>query len=153
MIRGEREETRMLIDSLGNSGSMSALLATMAFSESRQKVIAENVANAHTPGYRARYLDPKAFQSALGEALAERGNDQTRPLRLDGEQVRTDVSGMLQATPSEVPVGHVLFHDGTNVSIEREMAALAETGLTYEFAATLLTERFDGLRKAIRGVA
>jgi flagellar basal-body rod protein FlgB len=141
----------MLIDSLGNSGSMSALVATMAFSESRLRVIAENVANAQTPGYRARHLDPKAFQSALAEALKERGDDPARTLRLDGQQVRTDAAGFLQAEPDELPVSHVLFHDGTNVSIEKEMAALEETSMTYEFAATLLADRFDGLRKAIRG--
>lgn len=141
----------MLIDALGNSNPMAALTATMAFSEARLRVIADNVANANTPGFRARQLDPRSFQATLAEALADRGGDETRPLCLDGEQVRTSVAGLLETRPEELPVENILFHDGTNVSIEKEMAALAETSMTYEFAATMLGQRFDGLRKAIRG--
>jgi flagellar basal body rod protein FlgB len=44
-----------------------------------------------------------------------------------------------------------LFHDGTNQSLEREMADLAETVMVHETAGTLLRGNVDGLRKAIRG--
>ena len=54
-------------------------------------------------------------------------------------------------TPTDRPVDNILFHDGTNVSIEREMVDLAETQMSHEFAATILRDYFDGLRKAIRG--
>ena len=116
------------------------------------KLIAENVANLQTPGYRAKQLDPKAFQRALGEAMVTRGEDSQRPLLVkSGREVTTDARGNLHVTPTEKPVENVLFHDGTNLSIEREMADLAETGLTHELATALLRDRMQGLRKAIRG--
>jgi len=142
----------MFISNLTDRWAMPALIGTLAFNEARLKVIAENVANATTPGYRAKRLDARSFQTALRQALDARGGDPNRPFVIkDTGQVKTDRHGSLQVTPSEMPVGNVLFHDGTNMSIEREMADLAETGMTHELAATLLRGRFDGLRKAIRG--
>jgi flagellar basal body rod protein FlgB len=65
--------------------------------------------------------------------------------------VQTDQAGRLSIRPSRQPAENVLFHDGTNLSIEREMARLAETGMVHELATSLLRGRFDGLRTAIRG--
>ncbi len=115
-------------------------------------MIAENVANLHTPGYRAKQLDGKAFQSALRGALETRGVDRGKPLRIEsGREVTTDARGNIKVTPSEKPPDNILFHDGTNHSIEQEMADLAETRLTHELATALLRDRMDGLRKAVRG--
>ena len=142
----------MFISNLTNRGAGPALISTLAFNQARLKVIAENVANANTPGYRAKSLDPRSFQTALRKALNTRGRDPNKPFIIAGTgQVKTDASGLLRVTPSETPAGNVLFHDGTNMSIEREMADLAETGMTQELAGTLLRGRFDALRKAIRG--
>ncbi len=131
---------------------MPALVKSLAFDEARLKVIAENVANAETPGYRAKQLDVAAFRSSLRDAMEARRNDPTAPLEVRaGDEVRTDAQGYLRVTASEKPVENILFHDGTNVSIERQMADLAETGLMHDLATRLLQNRTDGLRKAIRG--
>jgi flagellar basal-body rod protein FlgB len=131
---------------------MPALVKSLAFNEARLRMIAENVANAHTPGYRAKQLDVDAFQRALSEALDVRRSDPRRSFIVQsGREVTTDVDGSLRVTPSEKPPDHVLFHDGTNVSIEREMADLAQTGVRHELATALVRDRLDGLSKAIRG--
>ena len=142
----------MLISTLADRGPTPALVKTMAFAESRLRMIGENVANIHTPGYRAKQLDVKGFQRALREAINIKGDDPAKPLVVShGLEVTTDKSGFLQVTPSKRPTDNILFHDGTNLSIEREMADLAETGMTHELAATMLRNYFDGLRRAIRG--
>jgi flagellar basal-body rod protein FlgB len=131
---------------------MPALVKTLAFNEARLRMIAENVANAHTPGYHAKQLDVMGFQQALGEALEVHRGDPSRSLIVErGREVTTDAKGSLRVTPSEKPADNVLFHDGTNVSIEREMADLAQTGMTHELAAALLRDRMNSLQKAIRG--
>ena len=142
----------MFISNLTDRGATPALIHTLTFNEARLKVIAENVANAQTVGYRAKQLDPKTFQAALRSALDERGGDPTRPLTIrDTGQVKTNAAGRLEVTPTDKPVDNLLFHDGTNLSMEREMADLAETGMTHQLVTDLLRGRFDGLRKAIRG--
>ena len=57
----------------------------------------------------------------------------------------------MHVRPSERPLENALHHDGTNASIEEQMAALAETGMMHQLATTLLKGNYDGLRKAIRG--
>ena len=150
-VMPETEEA-VFLSNVTDGGSTPALVKTLVFNEARLKMIAENVANLQTPGYRAKQLDPKAFQRALGEAMVTRGEDSQRPLVVkSGREVTTDARGNLHVTPTEKPVENVLFHDGTNLSIEREMADLAETGLTHELATALFRGQMAELRKAIRG--
>ena len=144
----------MFLSSLTDGGPTPALVKTMVFNQAKLDMIAQNVANINTPGYRAKHLDTRAFQSALREAFDRRGGDPNTPFAVDaGAQVRTLDDGGLQVTPTEEPVDNVLFHDGTNLSIERQMSELAETGMMHDLASTLLKGRYDGLRKAISGRA
>jgi len=142
----------MFISSMTDRGATPAMVKMLAFNEVRLKTIAENVANIQTPGYRAKQLDAAAFQRSLREALDARARDPNKPFDVrSGDEVRTDPQGFLRVNPSEKPVDNILFHDGTNSSIEREMADLAETGMTHELFTALLNGRINGLRKAIRG--
>ena len=143
----------MFISNLGEAGATPALVKTLAFNEARLEMIAENVANIHTPGYRTKQLDARAFQQALRKALDTRGSDPSKPLLVNVKgEVSTSRGGLLQVTPTETPAENVLFHDGTNMSIERQMADLAETGMAHDLLTMLLRGRFDGLKKAIRGI-
>ena len=142
----------MFLSDITEQGATPALVKSLAFQESRLKMIAENIANAQTPGYRTKQLDVTGFQNSLREALAERRNGVNEPFEVrNGDEVATDGQGYLQVRPSEEPVENVLFHDGTNVSIEQQMADLAQTGLWSDLSGKFLQDRFDGLRKAIRG--
>ena len=142
----------MFISSLTERGSMPALIHLLSYTEQRHRMIAENVANWHTPGYKTKQLDPKAFQQALRRALDAKGSDPNKPFVVrNTRQFGTAKGGYLRVTPSEKPVDNVLFHDRTNASIERMMTNLADNAMVHEAATTLLKGNFDGLRKAIRG--
>ncbi len=142
----------MFISSITDRGATPALVATLAYTQARHRVIAENVANWGTPGYRTKRLDPQLFQEALGEALDERKKGAGRAFEVPSTaQFHTDSRGGLRLTPVTEPAENVLFHDGSNMSIERQMADLAENAMTHEMATTMLRGRFEGLRKAIRG--
>lgn len=142
----------MFLASLTEGAVTPALVKTMAFNEAKLNVISQNVANINTPGYRAKHLDSKRFQAALREAFDRRGDDPSQPFVVaSGSQVRTREDGTIVVTPTEAPAENILFHDGTNLSIERQMSELAETGMMHELASTLLKGRYDSLRKAIAG--
>ena len=144
----------MFISSLTDRGATPALVHMWSYTQARHKVIAENVANWGNPDYKAKHLDAKAFQAALGKALDERGSDPSNPVVIARtDQFGTDDDGQLTITPTTEPVENILFHDGTNMSIERQMADLAENAMMHETVTTLLRGRWDGLRKAIRGSA
>ncbi len=142
----------MFLSSIANRGVTQALEKTLVFAEARLAMIAENVANIHTPGYRTQQLDVVGFQRALREALDAKGSDPHKRLEVNaGDEIATDETGRLTVRPSLAPVEHSLLHDGTNQSIERQMAMLAETGMTHDLATMLLNGSYNGLRKAIRG--
>ena len=142
----------MLLSNLANRGATPALIKTLAYNEARLKMISQNVANIHTPHYRTKQLDASAFRNALRAALNDKGSDSNKLFIVESRnEVRTDPSGLQKVTPGDQPVENVLFHDGTNQSIEQQMADLAETGMMHELSTILLRGRFEGLRKAIRG--
>lgn len=142
----------MFISNVTERGATPALVNLWAFTQARHQMIAENVANWGNPHYKAKQLDVRAFQKALGRALKDRGGNPDAPFVVSStNQVGTDGQGRLQVTPTEVPAQNILFHDGTNMSIERQMADLAENAMMHEAVTTMLQGRYNGLRKAIRG--
>lgn len=141
----------MFISSVTNGGATPALVATMAYTQMRHRVIAENVANWGNPNYKTKQLDPGRFQQSLADAL-ERHQNRKDPFVLPStDQFHQDEHGLLRVTPTTGPTENVLFHDGTNMSIERQMADLAENAMMHEMAGAILRGYFDGTRKAIRG--
>ncbi len=141
-------------EGLFNRGSTPALAATLSFTHARHQVIAENIANMSTPGYKARRLDLDAFQRALGSAMERRGNDPRAPFVIERtDQFHTDDAGRLVTEPATRPGRNAVFHDGTNLSLEREMADLAQNAMLNEITVELMRGKIDGMRKAIRGRA
>lgn len=143
----------MWIDRLLHSNTRNALEATARFAEARHEVLSENLANIDTPDYHARQLDPRAFQRSLREALDRAGEGgRPAPLELRGNaQFSLDKSGRAAVKPVEVPAENVLFHDGTNASLERNMTDVAENTLLYQLALARLKSSFETLFSAIRG--
>lgn len=142
----------MFLTDVTNSGAIPLLEKTLAFTEARNRMLAENIANVSTPGYRARQLSVKDFQAALRTARERRresgGTDLPMP---DTRELKFDAAGHLKATPSLEPVENLLFHDGTNARVERYMADLAENAMMHQVGTELLQGKFERLQSAIRG--
>jgi flagellar basal-body rod protein FlgB len=88
----------------------------------RQRVVAANIANTDTPGYRTRDV---SFQSLF--------QDQSH----SSQPVVTEVAGL--------PVKN----DGNNVSLDRESRLLAENALRFNLASNLLRSQIRIVRSAI----
>lgn len=135
-----------------NRRSVQAMDLTLAFVSAKHRVIAENIANVDTPGYRARRLDGRLFQEALAEALERRGPRPDSPVRLPRtRQFVHQADGRVRFYPQERPLRNVMFHDGTTGRIEMEMKELAENQMMHQLVTTLLRGEYEGLLKAIRG--
>jgi len=141
----------MLFHGVVNSGTVPVLEKVLAYTEARHRMLTENIANIDTPGYKARQLNVPAFQNALKEALSKRQGDRS-PLHVRGtSEFQEGASGRLEVAPTEEPAENILFHDRTNMRIEKQMAMLAENTLMHQIAADRLRGRFDSLMTAIRG--
>ncbi len=88
----------------------------------RQKLVASNIANADTPGYKTRDID---FQDEFRNAI-----NPSQP------QI-AEVSGLKTK------------NDGNNVSIDRESRLLAENDIRFGIATSLFKSRLKTLRAAI----
>lgn len=97
----------------------------------RQRVIANNIANASTPGF-LRGTVP--FEAKLREAM-DRGVT-------DFSKLKPEV-----VTDTETAPGF----DGNNVTLEAEMNSLQENRITYELYAAILSTRTSMLQSAIQG--
>jgi flagellar basal-body rod protein FlgB len=89
----------------------------------RQKLVASNIANADTPGYRTQDID---FQSEFANAMG-------------GAPRATEVS--------DLPV----HNDGNNVSLDREARLLSENALRFQVASQLMKSQITAVRSAISG--
>ncbi len=122
------------------------------FLEERHRVIANNIANANTPFYKAKTAPLSEFRQALAEAVsASRRLGGTPPALRDTRHIDFTPNGMT-VTPLEVASADasVLRHDGNNVNLEHEMADLADNTLLYRTMSDLLRRQFLTLSSAIK---
>lgn len=93
----------------------------LTYLSQRQEVVAANIANADTPGYKALDVEPGDFSAALQ-----------------------------QASDSVVEVPNLAArNDGNNVSIDREARLLSENTIRFNLATQLLRTQFKSIRSAI----
>lgn len=138
------------VSGLLSTKTISALEQMAGFTQARQKVIAENIANVDTPGYQHKRVDLGNFQQALAKAMqSQPENSPLRPVTSD--QVRRDASGNIVLTPAAEPIDNLTFHDGTNNRIENEMADMSRNQMLHQVAVDLLARKYRGLESAIRG--
>lgn len=118
----------------------------LALRAQRAEVLAANVANADTPGFKARDFD---FSETLGRA--------SRDAHADGMALKTSRpqhvgGGMVRATESLAYRNpHQPSLDGNTVEAEEELARFAENAVGYQASLMFVNGRISALRAAITG--
>ena len=119
----------------------------------RQTTIADNIANADTPGFNGKEVQ---FESALQSAIARGGRAPGGSGAL--KMTATSAGHIALKTPSggdsvsrtvSTAGSMPARFDGNNVDIDREMSLLAETQLTYNAIVQTTASKLAGLRTAI----
>ncbi|MEZ5353660.1 MAG: flagellar basal body rod protein FlgB [Bryobacteraceae bacterium] len=101
----------------------------------RQKLVASNIANAATPGYKTRDIDFQfEFQSALDDLAGHaHGGSQDAP------EVNVYEPDTLKA-----------HNDGNNVNLDREARLLSENAIRFNFATQVWKSQMRQVRSAIQ---
>jgi flagellar basal-body rod protein FlgB len=111
------------------------------FAQARHEVLAGNIANLDTPGYRTADLSPEVFQARLREAIADREAPQSAgveemgrgdPIRRVRESMRT-----------------ILRHDENEVGLEQQVMAITKNQTTHNVAIALMNSQFRLLEAAV----
>ena len=126
--------------------TMQLLNRTLDLRQSRQRVIASNIANEETPGYRAVDFN---FQDSL--QAAQRGKGPVTLAVTQGGHMGVRGGAVQQVTGqlSPVPAGDLPL-DANTVNIELEMAKMSDNAMQYNSAASIMAIRFRQLMGAIR---
>jgi flagellar basal-body rod protein FlgB len=110
----------------------------------RTAVIANNIANADTPGFKARDMDFKAVLSGHGEAKEGRGLMTSNSRHIGSSSPATEVN-LSYRVPTQASL------DGNTVDEQQENAAFARNAIEHQASFQFLNGKFTGLIKAIRG--
>lgn len=124
--------------------SIAVHVRALAVTERRAELLASNLANADTPGYKARDIDFRAALEAAGgqQGLALERSDPGHLPAASGGHGSMSVEYRVPTQPSL---------DGNTVDTHLEQARFAENALRYEAALTFIGGRIRGLRQAIKG--
>lgn len=118
----------------------------------KQEVLAGNIANADTPGYKARDFDFAAAMDAAIRSGAVASVSQPAPAGVPDAGLTPDTSlpGSIAALIRErrTEQGTV---DQNTVSVDQERNAFLENALRYEASLTLVNNQIRGLQAAIQG--
>lgn len=115
--------------------SIVALERAMSGAELRQTVLANNIANANTPGFQPSDVD---FQSVLAKAA--------------GEGASAAQLAQLTFSPTPVQTGAMQV-DGNGVDVNAQMADLSENSLYYQAAESIMGQQMEILKTAIGSTA
>jgi flagellar basal-body rod protein FlgB len=124
--------------SIIDTATTEALSQFLDVDVARYKLIASNLANIDTPGYRTRDLD---FRAELRRAREQ-------------ERVSEEFDGGVPSYAAYAPLprrvrGLLERPDGNNISVERETLLLADAQMKYNLGVQLLKDEFHTLSQAI----
>lgn len=104
------------------------------YSALKQKVIAQNIANSETIGYKRRDVEFKdLFNKGINEPLQLKGATNKSKLKIVIDESSENISGF------------------NNVDVNREMAELAENTIMFKFSAKKINAYFKSLQSVIKG--
>jgi len=123
---------------------MSMIKSKLGYLNQRQKLIAENVANADTPGYAGRDLKPFTFAQHMQTQLAPVSQERTQAGHLATPKATASPWKPIESPDSETRL------DGNQVVLEDEMMKMTSAKLDYDAAVGLYQQSMSLLKMAIR---
>ena len=103
----------------------------------RAEIIAGNLANVDTPGFKARDVDFKQVMSGVAYDLKSSGSHASYGIR-ENEQ-------LMYRTPYQAS------EDGNTVELNVEQANFLSNSMDFETSLTFMNMKINGLYKAIKG--
>lgn len=130
---------------LANTPFFGLLRARLDQLSERQQLIAENIANASTPGYRPRDVDTAGFERMLASAAGGRGLAMSRTNA--GHMTPSGGGGAVRVVTRDDSETTI---DGNAVVLEEQMARAAETRMAFETGIALYQKGLELVRLAAR---
>lgn len=121
-----------------------AITKRMYWLHQRQKVLAENIANANTPGFQPRDLKELDFKDVLKRSSAMKMSA-TSPKHI-APKPSSDMAGFQTRTQKHT---YESSPDGNAVVLEQQMLKVTENRMDYELMTNLYRKHMSMLRTAM----
>ncbi len=126
--------------SFSDSGILRLMSEKMSYLGQKQTVLAQNVANSSTPGYKARQIAPFTFATALKEAgggLSATNPKHIVPASMAGANSGTNKMRSYETVPS-----------GNSVDLEQQMMEVSSTNMDFQATSSIYHKFMSLLRSA-----
>lgn len=110
----------------------------------RAEVLANNLANADTPGFKARDVDFQAMMQRAHESVSGFQMEKTDEAHM-GISPSGEAGDLLYRVPYQPSV------DGNTVNTQQEQARFMRNAMDFQASFQFLNSKFSGLTKAIKG--
>lgn len=136
-----------MLPSLLASTNIPILQQVVNFSQARHGVLAGNIANINTPGYRTRDLNVEVFEKRLKSAIAEskRAGNGGRPISA-GDLPTSPEDPMRKVSES---MNNLMYHDDTNIDLEKQVAEINKNQYLHGLALQIMTNQMQLIQTAI----
>ena len=116
------------------------LIKIVKFTQTRQKILIQNIINVQNPGFVPQELEVDEFSDLLNNAIDEHVRNQRLVLR-DTENIKFGARGSIELKPVIDEHGIKLLEDDRDEYIERQISKLWENSLNQKVAAELLRQK------------
>jgi flagellar basal-body rod protein FlgB len=137
----------MPIMELGDIPIFSMLKSRLGYLSDRGRVIAENFANANTPGYQSHDLKPFSFQAHVQSAAGAPAPAGTMAMTQPGHMQPPHGTASVQAVKTSDSEETL---DGNGVVLEDEMVKLTQNRMDYEAAIGFYQQSLSMLKMAVK---
>ncbi|MCY1177245.1 Flagellar basal body rod protein FlgB [compost metagenome] len=120
----------------------------LGFRAQRAEVLANNIANADTPNYKARDMDFSSVLAAESQKQQSGGRfamDRTNSRHIEAEGLAMADDTLQYRTPMQPSI------DQNTVDAQIEQSNYTENAVGFQASFTLLNSKFKGLVSALRG--
>jgi len=145
-----------MLSSIFHSSSLPVVEQVVNFTEARHGVLAGNIANMDTPGYKTRDLSPALFQKRLQEAIETRHQPPTPNYDFDPfatpptyEAEKQETREIAAFRKVEDSMKSILRHDQGDVSVEEQVNEIVKNQQQHNLAIGIMSAQFRLLRAAI----
>jgi len=103
----------------------------------RHNMLASNIANVDTPGYKAKDID---FKGVLNKEISNLATPHKRHIQIDNKSASMQTEGGTQSQ----------WGDGNNVELDTEVAKITENALMHQFYIRALSGRIKKFKDTLR---
>lgn len=133
-----------MFPNLLNSTTIPVLEQVVNFAQARHTLLAGNVANMDTPGYKVRDLSVDDFQKRLARAIDARNTPAATSSPGEPDYERSEPLAEVAKNPKTI-----LRHDESNVGIEDQVSEMVKNQMQHNLALSVMIKQFQLMQATI----